>query len=66
MKVTHSTVSLQASYKGHRESIDRSIVALKKKLDDHAKAQAEDPRNWGYVGDLNRTDRLLRELLECV
>ena len=57
---------LQVQYNARQKHIKASLALLKKKLADHAKDQAKDSRNWGHVGDLARTDRLLNELLECV
>tara|TARA_Y100000310_G_scaffold333981_1_gene412675 strand:+ start:24 stop:227 length:204 start_codon:yes stop_codon:yes gene_type:complete len=41
-----------SAYQEHREAIDSHIRAIRALLDDHGRAQATEPRNWGYAGDL--------------
>ena len=57
---------LQVQYKDERAAINANIASLKKHLSEHSKCQKEHAKDWGYVGDLARVDRLLREILEAI
>ena len=57
---------LQVQYKDKRAAINAEIVELKKRLSCHSKKQKTNAKDWGYVGDLTRVDRLLREILEAI
>ena len=57
---------VQIQYKYKRATINAEIVELKKRLSGHAKKQKANGKDWGYVGDLSRVDRLLREVLVVI
>jgi hypothetical protein len=57
---------LQVQYKDKRSAINSELAELKKHLSVHARIQKANSKDWGYVGDLVRVNRLLREILEAV
>ena len=44
-------------------SVNAKIVELKARLAVHADHEAQNPKNWGYSGDMGRINELLDELL---
>jgi hypothetical protein len=57
---------LQVHYKDMKSAINSELAELKKHLSEHARNQKANSTDWGYVGDLLRVYRLLREILEAV
>ena len=57
---------VQIQYKDKRAAINAEIAMLKKQLSGHANSQKANSTDWGYVGDLVRVDRMLREILEAI
>ena len=45
----------------HAEAL-RLLDAIRARLEDHAHDQQTEPRDWGYVGDMDRWVSLLREV----
>jgi len=52
-----------ATYQIRRREIEAMIGFLQSQLDAHAKRAAQDPRNWGYAGDLAQIRQNLKETL---
>ena len=54
------------AYREAREEVTYLARLIENGLADHAKRQAADPKNWGHLGDLNRTKSLLNEALRAL
>ena len=55
------TTAVVATYTSRREEIEAHLCAIDLGLEKHQKRQEQDPRNWGYAGDLAEVLRLLGE-----
>ena len=53
-----------AEYKKTRSEIDKTLVALKQKLEVNSTEQKRSPKDWGFNGDLSHVLKRLQELLE--
>lgn len=53
--------TLHDTYTSRREEIEAHLCAIDLGLEKHQKRQEQDPRNWGYAGDLAEVLRLLGE-----
>ena len=53
-----------ALYQARLAEVRGLIAELESALEDHAQAQAQRPRDWGFAGDLGRMKELLNDLLE--
>lgn len=60
-KATRETAA--ATYETRRREIAAMIGFLQSQLDAHAEKAAQDPRNWGYAGDLAQIRQNLKETL---
>lgn len=56
--------SADALYQTRLAEVRGLIAELESVLDEHARAQAQRPRDWGFAGDLGRMKELLNDLLE--
>lgn len=50
-------------YKARQASIRELITELEARLAKHETKESADPGNWGYSGDLGRTESSLQELV---
>jgi hypothetical protein len=55
-----ATIIEQYSY--HSEEIEKNLKLLQKKLKKHKSGFKENPKNWGYVGDLTYIKEKLVEI----
>ncbi len=46
--------SADSDYKARYSEVERQIESIKRNLKDHSRSQAEDPLNYGFVGDLGQ------------
>ena len=53
-------------YADHRDDIGALLDLISEELRVHAERAAEDPKNWGYVGELGRVRESLKGLLESL
>jgi len=51
-------------YKERRKDVDRLVKELQASLKKHAKAQEDDPTNWGLVGDVNHVFAELTDIVK--
>jgi hypothetical protein len=49
-------------YKFHLKNVQRSMSAIHRLLDKHAREQSREQANWGYVGDMEHVSELLRDI----
>ena len=56
----------QNRYKENREEIERFLLILKEKLEKHNSNFQENPKNWGYVGDLSYIKEKLEEITNFI
>lgn len=61
--VKAENISANAAYKAARTKVGGLLDEVTAKLAQHAAQQIQDPKNWGYVGDMNHYAELLEELL---
>jgi len=54
------------AYQEHLTTARAQVALLADHLSAHAKRQAMDPRNWGYVGDLGETVKRLGDVLQSL
>jgi len=52
------------TYGNTRNRIDTKLAKLQEALAKHAAQQKEEPRNWGYAGDLGHVEEMLDGLSE--
>jgi hypothetical protein len=57
-------IAAYADYQARQARIQALTQQLQAKLASHATKAAGDPRNWGYAGDLGRTEAALQELVD--
>ena len=50
-------------YADHRNDIGALLDLIAEELRVHAERAAEDPKNWGWAGDLGRVRRCLKDIL---
>lgn len=53
------------SYQKAKKVAFKKMAALSKQLHKHDFLQRNDPGNWGFVGDINRMNELLDEIMTC-
>jgi hypothetical protein len=63
-KKTTKKVTADGNYKKHQDKIDEQLAELQDFLKDHAERQEQNPKNWGYTGDLANVSGQLEELLD--
>lgn len=51
------------AYRAAHERVSGLVKDVQKHIATHARRQAADTKNWGFVGDMNRYAELLEELL---
>lgn len=51
------------SYLSVLEQVKRNLQKLKTHVEKHADLQANEPQNWGLVGDMNHINQLLKVAL---
>ncbi len=52
----------QKRYNENREEIEKLLLILKEKLEEHNSKFQENTKNWGYVGDLSYIKEKLEEV----
>lgn len=57
-------IAAHIDYQARQSRIQALTQQLQAKLASHATKAASDPRNWGYAGDLGRTEAALQELVD--
>jgi hypothetical protein len=57
-------IAAHADYQARQARIQALTQQLHAKLASHATKAASDPKNWGYAGDLGRTEAVLQELVD--
>jgi len=60
-KATRETAA--ATYQTRRREIEAMIAMLQADLNAHAKEAAQDPRNWGFAGDLELVRTNLKQTM---
>lgn len=50
-------------YRAKAAELQKKLEILNAKLAQHAKQQALEPSNWGYVGDLGHYTELINQIL---
>jgi len=63
---TTTAKSAAEAYKMHEANITILLAGFIDKKREHAELAAKQPTNWGYVGDIGSTERLLRQAIEAV
>ena len=53
----------QAAYSAHQSNIETLIKALRHELTLHEKRAAQQPKNWGFAGDLGGVQGRLEEIV---
>lgn len=61
-----NTRTAQAAYAEHQQRIDDQLAAMPALIAAHQKRQQQDPRNWGFAGDLTEVENLLRRAAEML
>ena len=52
----------QIRYNENREEVEKLLLILEEKLKKHHSDFQENPKNWGYVGDLGYVKEILKEV----
>lgn len=60
------TTAAAATYTSRRNEIEAHLSAIDLGLEKHQQRQEQDPRNWGYAGDLAEVESLLRRAAEML
>ncbi len=56
----------QMRYKENREEIEKYLLILKEKLENHQSGFQKEPNNWGYIGDLSYVRERLEEICDFI
>jgi hypothetical protein len=56
----------QQTYRQHQNDIAALTGMIEQELKQHAERAAADPKNWGYVGDLNEVKHRLIQALTMI
>jgi hypothetical protein len=63
LKIPAGHTDAAASYRAELGATEALLRRLAAKLDQHKTKQAANPKNWGYVGDLQHINSLLCQAL---
>ncbi len=69
-EINESTITAgdgaDTSYNKSIKEIEASIKTLQKQLKDHQKKQKKEPKNWGFVGDLDTVKTALQDAVNTL